>query len=254
MKEQIKRSQLRLLKMHYEAGVGHIGGCLSSLDSLIVLFHQILGENDLFILSKGHSVGALYVALWSKGRLSDEQLTQFHQTPTKLAAHPVAGWIKEIPFATGSLGHGFSLANGVAMAKRLKNEPGQIFCLMSDGEWQEGSTWEALTFMGHHQLSNLTVLVDGNRLQGFGSTQDVGSLYPLLDKIDGFHVESLEVDGHDPESLQEVLSERTSQPRIIVMNTTKGHGVSFMENRMEWHYLPLTESLYHQAVAEIESR
>ncbi|MGK5092254.1 transketolase [Deltaproteobacteria bacterium TL4] len=248
----IKEAKARLLRMHYESGVGHIGGNLSALDAMLVLHHQVMQAEDEFILSKGHSAGALYVTLWTLGKITEEQLVQFHQEETKLAGHPVAGWLPEIAFATGSLGHGFSLAAGVALAKRLKNEAGRVFCLTSDGEWEEGSTWEALIFAAHHQLSNLSILIDANRLQGFGSTTEVASLEPLSKKLSGFDIKLWELDGHDPLSLKNKLKKQAAKPQVFLLNTIKGHGVSFMENQMKWHYLPLSEALYHQALLDIE--
>src|SRR5438105_390525 len=144
--ETVRRARARLLQMHFESGVGHIGGNLSCLDVLMVLYHQVLRAEDAFVLSKGHAAGALYTALWSVDRLTDAELRQFHQDGTKLSGHPAPGALPEVPFATGSLGHGLSLAAGLALGKRLKAEPGRVFCLLSDGEWQEGSCWEALRF------------------------------------------------------------------------------------------------------------
>lgn len=243
----------RLLQMHYEARVGHIGGNLSALDALLVLFREHLREGDRFVLSKGHSAGALYVALWSAGRLTDADLKGFHQDDTLLAGHPPAHGIPDILFATGSLGHGLSLAAGTALAHKLKRSDARVVCLTSDGEWQEGSTWEALIFATHHRLSNLTVLVDHNGLQGFGSTEQVASMSPLWEKLKGFDVELEIVDGHDPDALRKALAVRATRLRIVVMKTVKGHGVSFMQNRMEWHYLPLTDEQFAAAIRELES-
>ena len=177
--DQVLLARKRLLRMHFESSVGHIGGNLSSLDAMLVVFHEFLRPQDRFILSKGHSAGALYTALWSIGRLHDEDLKSFHQDDTLLAGHPPAAGIADILFATGSLGHGLSLAAGTALGLRLKGSDGRVVCLTSDGEWQEGSTWEALIFIAHHRLTNLTVLVDHNDLQGFGSTAEVASMSPL---------------------------------------------------------------------------
>ena len=246
----------RLLRMHFESGVGHIGGNLSSLDAMLLLFHEFIGEQDRFVLSKGHSAGALYVALWSKGILDDDELNTFHKDGTRLAGHPPAAGIAEIPFATGSLGHGLSLAAGTALARRLGGLPGQIYCMTSDGEWQEGSTWEALIFLSHHRLSNLTVLIDHNRLQGFGETGKVASMSRLDDRLRGFDVEVQSVPGHDLNAIRAALSRpraaENSRTRVLILETVKGHGVSFMENKMEWHYLPMTEDMFRQATAELD--
>ena len=244
----------RLLQMHFESGVGHIGGNLSALDALLVVFHEYLREGDRFVLSKGHAAGALYTALWSIGRLTDEDLRSFHKDNTLLAGHPPAAGVVDIRFATGSLGHGLSLSAGTALAFKLRNVDSRVACLTSDGEWQEGSTWEALIFSCHHQLSNLTVLVDHNGLQGFGSIDEIASMSPLWDKLRGFDIDLQIIDGHDAKALREALAQRAERVRVIVLRTVKGHGVSFMENRMEWHYLPLKEAMYKAAIAEIESR
>jgi transketolase len=249
----LKAARLRLLQMHFEAGVGHIGGNLSCLDALMVLLHEFVGPDDRFILSKGHSAGALYTALWSLGRLSDDTLKTFTRDDTMLGVHPPASGIADIRFATGSLGHGLSLAAWTAKALQLTGRPGRVFCLTSDGEWQEGSTYEALVFAAHHQLANLTVLIDHNGLQGFGSTAEVASMSPLASRFSGFDVEVEVVDGHDPEAIRQALAP-AGRFRIVVLETHKGNGVSFMQGRMEWHYLPINEAQYRQAVAEIESR
>lgn len=244
----------RLLQMHFESGVGHIGGNLSALDAVMLVFHEFLGEVDHFVLSKGHSAGALYIALWSIGRLRDEDLVQFHKDDTLLAGHPPAHGIAGIPFATGSLGHGLSLAAGTALAMRLKRQDGHVYCLTSDGEWQEGATWEALIFACHQKLGNLTIMVDHNNLQGFGSTADVASMSPLWTRLQGFDVDLKVVDGHELGDIRGALEYSTSRPQIIVLKTIKGHGVRFMENQMEWHYLPLTSAQFHSAIDEVVRR
>jgi transketolase len=243
----------RLLQMHYESGVGHIGGNLSALDALMLVFHEYLGVDDKFILSKGHSAGALYTTLWSVGRLGDEDLKLFHKDNTLLPGHPPPHGIDDILFATGSLGHGLSLAAGTALALKFKRSEGRVICLMSDGEWQEGSTWEALIFARHHRLANLTVLVDHNNLQGFGTTGEVASMSPLPEKLRGFDVDVVEVDGHDADEIRDSLAGASSRLRIVVLHTVKGRGVSFMEGRMEWHYLALREDQYRAAIAELEA-
>jgi transketolase len=249
----VQKAQLKLLKMHYESGVGHIGGNLSSLDSMLLIFSEFMTQKDKFILSKGHSSGALYVALQTSGLLPGINLNTFHKEGTILPGHPPANGINAIPFATGSLGHGLSLASGTALAKRLKAEDGHVFCLTSDGEWQEGSTWEALVFACHHKLTNLTILVDHNELQGFGSTTEVATMAPLGEKLLGFDVEVISCNGHDLPQIRDALNQSASRMKLIVLNTIKGNGVSFMENKMQWHYLPLSQVHYEQAVQEINS-
>jgi transketolase len=250
----VREARRRLLRMHYEAGVGHIGGNLSALDILLCVYHQVLAPQDSFILSKGHAAGALYVTLWSLDLLSDEELSTFHRDNTRLSGHPPAGAIPAIAFATGSLGHGLGLANGMALADQLRGQSSRVFCLTSDGEWNEGSSWESLIFARHHQL-NVTLIVDQNGLQGFGTTRQVADLDPLADKFRAFGLPTVEVDGHDIAALHAGLSSAEGQagPRVVVAKTQKGRGVSFMEGKMEWHYLPLSAAQYAAALSEIEA-
>ncbi len=252
--DSFKRAYKRLLEMHFHAGVGHLGGNLSALDAMLVLHHEVMGPNDHFVLAKGHAAGALYITLWSLGELSDDDLKTFHRDGTLLAGHPVSGWSKRIPFATGSLGHGLPDAAGMALGYRLQSRPGRIFCLTSDGEWQEGSNWEALIFATHQKLANLTILVDQNRLQGFGTTRAVASMDPIEEKFAGFDIEVVSIAGHDPAEIQSALAVQGRGPRVVVLQTTKGHGVSFMENALEWHYLPLNAELYRIALQDIDGK
>jgi transketolase len=247
------RAKRRLLQMHYESGVGHIGGNLSSLDILLTLYHEVLRKEDAFVLSKGHSAGALYVALWSTGALHEDDLVSFHKDGTRLSGHPPLCGIPEILFATGSLGHGLSLASGLALARKLKHQPGRVFCLMSDGEWNEGSNWEALIFLRHHRLDNVTLIVDVNGIQGMGPTSEIADIAPLAEKFRCFGLHTVELDGHDCTSLACSLKQHRAGPVAVVASTVKGHGVSFMENRFEWHYLPLREEGFRQAMQEIDS-
>jgi transketolase len=248
--ELLLKARLRLLKMHYESGVGHIGGNLSCLDMLMALYHNVLGQHDGFVLSKGHSVGALYVTLWSLGLLSDDDLKTFHKDGTRLSGHPPVHGIPAIPFATGSLGHGLSLAAGLALGKRLKGTKGRLFCLTSDGEWNEGSNWESLIFTRHHRL-NLTLIVDLNGLQGFGRTRDIADLEPLADKFRAFRLPTIEVNGHDLDAVTAALLQAGDGPQAVVAKTRKGHGVSAIENLVESHYLPLSQESYQQAVEQL---
>jgi transketolase len=250
--ELLLKARLRLLQMHFESGVGHIGGNLSCLDILMSLHHKVLRPLDKFVLSKGHSAGSLYVTLWSLGLLSDDDLKTFHKEGTRLSGHPPVRGIPEIPFATGSLGHGLSLSAGLALAKKLKGEKGRIFCLTSDGEWNEGSNWESLIFTRHNHL-NVTLVVDMNGLQGFGSTSDIADLEPLAEKFRAFRIPTLEVDGHDVDAVAMALRQDGDGPAVVVAKTKKGHGVSFMEDSFEWHYLPLSRESYHQAVEQLIS-
>ena len=252
-RQDVCRAKLRLLEMHREAGVGHIGGNLSALEILLCLHHDVMEKDDVFVLSKGHAAGALYISLWTLGRLTDEDLRSFHQDNTLLSAHPPAAGLPDVPFATGSLGHGLPLCCGLALARTLGGRKGRVYCLSSDGEWNEGSNWEALIFARQQKLHNITLIVDLNGLQGFGTTAEVADLHPLSRKFAdfGWHID--EVDGHDTKALTEVLRVTSDRPRVVIAKTIKGNGVSFMANRMEWHYLPLKTELYEQAVQEVRA-
>jgi transketolase len=250
--EILKQARKRLVTMHYQAKVGHTGASLSALDAIMVTFHDVMTTQDLFILSKGHAAGALYTALWSTGRLTNAELDTFHKDGTLLAGHPPSCGIPDIPFATGSLGHGLSLACGTAMGWKLQERPDQVFCLTSDGEWQEGATWEALIFACHQRLGNLTVMIDHNNLQGFGTTHDVASMSPLWDKVRGFDADIQIIDGHDIAAISSALTVPTKRPKLIFLKTTKGNGVSFMANQMAWHYLPMSAEQYQIAMKDLE--
>jgi transketolase len=248
-KVDIDRARRRLIKMHYESGVGHLGGNLSCIDALMILHHEVMASSDRFILSKGHSAGALYVTLWSLGKLSDADLGSFHQDGTLLAGHPPPKGIEDVRFATGSLGHGLSLATGLALAAKLNNFRRRVFCVTSDGEWQEGSTLEALVFAAHRGMANLTVLVDHNGLQGFGTTREVVSLDPLDHLFSNLRIELRRCNGHDLEAMRLALAPPTDCPLVVILETIKGKGVPDFEGRMESHYLPLTPSQFAAAMS-----
>jgi transketolase len=257
---KIKKQCLQtVLHLYKTANAGHIGSSLSCLDILVYLFCKRMEKEDRTILSKGHAAAALYTVLAKTGRLPDEMLETFYKDNTSLAAHPPCnGAIRDIPFGTGSLGHGLSLATGFAFSQKYTAKKYNVFCILSDGDCNEGSTWEAALFAAQHHLQNLWVIVDYNKLQGFGYAKDVLNLEPLSAKFEylGFNTVIAE-NGNDFNSLHatfETLDNSSStQPRCIVAKTTKGHGVSFMENKLEWHYLPMSDEQYRQAQIEIET-
>lgn len=229
--DDVKKAKKRLLQMHYEAGVGHIGGNLSCLDILLVL-GEIMQKEDRLVISKGHAAGAYYITQWMQGKLTDSDLQTFHKDGTILAGHLEN---------TGSLGHGLSLAAGYALTNKVFGRPGRVFCLTSDGEWDEGSTWEAFHFLWRHSLS-VKIIVDGNGWQGFQACMGPH----FSDAIHYGHC-----DGHDHEELIFELSGFGSQ--IVLARTIKGKGVSCFENKIESHYEPLTKEQYEQALMEVEA-
>jgi transketolase len=245
---------VRLLTLYKEANAGHIGSSLSCLEILVELCFQRMCHDDVIVLSKGHAAGALYTVLSLSGRLPEAQLDSFYKEGTLLAAHPpCSGAIKAIPFGTGSLGHGLSLACGLAFSNRFTGKKFQIYAILSDGDCNEGSTWEAALFAAHSRLTNLTVIVDLNGVQGIGYTKDILELEPIADKwrAFGFSV-AVAKNGNDFSSLTQAHAElaEVEKPRCIVARTIKGHGVSFMRDRIEWHYLPMKDEQYAQALDE----
>jgi len=239
--------------MHYEAKAGHIGTGLSSIDILTYLYGEWFGEGDRFILSKGHGASALYATLAHFGRISEELVSTYYKDDTTLPAHPAAGALPDIPAATGSLGHGLSIACGLALAfHRSGAAHKRVCCMVSDGECNEGSVWEAAMFASHHKLANLLVVVDANGLQGFGRTSEVLGLEPIGPKFEAFGFDVHEASGHDFLALHKAMSASpTNAPRCIVARTTKGKGVSFMEDRLEWHYLPMNPEQFESAKNEL---
>lgn len=244
----------QLLALYQKAHAGHIGSSLSCLEILVDLCFGRMAANDVVILSKGHAAGALYTTLALSGRMPEASLETFYQDGTLLAAHPpCSGLIKAIPFGTGSLGHGLGLACGTAFAQRFTGEKFHVYAILSDGDCNEGSTWEAALFAAHHRLENLTVIIDLNGLQGIGHTKDILNLEPVADKWRsfGFAVAVAE-QGNDFASLARAHQELAAAPwpRCLIARTIKGHGISYMQDRMEWHYLPMTAAQYDQARQE----
>lgn len=248
----IDRCRARLIELHYRAQAGHLGGSLSCIDALVVLFSSVLKEEDAFILSKGHSASALYVALWNAGLIDGDTLDTFCQDGTKLGGHPPMSGLPGVLFGTGSLGHGFSLASGIALGKKFAAQEGRVFCLCSDGEFQEGSIWEAVLFSMHHKLDNLVVLVDVNGWQGFGSTANVASvdLNGLKDRLLAFGICVDCCDGHDAAALTVELNAAriSSVPRVLLMETCKGKGAPCFEGQFVSHYGKLTKEQFDEAI------
>lgn len=242
------------LGMHFEANAGHLGTGLSDIDLLTYLYGAWLRPADRFILSKGHGASSLYATLHHFGLLTDAELATYCKDDTLLPVHPAPNGLRAIPAATGSLGHGLPIANGMAYSfKHVRTSSARVACLLSDGDCNEGATWEAALFAGHHRLDNLTVLVDANGIQGFGRTEDVLTLEPFAEKWAAFGFDVAECNGHDFSAIHHALSQPPrGRPRCLIARTVKGKGVTFMENTVEWHYWPMTEAHYRDALAELE--
>ena len=248
--------RLKVLGLYNQAHAGHIGCSLSCIDLMIGTLVLRKRPQDTFMLSKGHAAAALYACLHHLGDISDDELATYYQNGTTLPAHPAPNKHKGIPFATGSLGHGLPIGTGIAHAGKLLGDDSRVYVLMSDGETNEGTTWEAAHFALQHKLDNLVVLVDKNGLQGFGSTADVFGDTADVRKWEAIGFETVEVNGHDIDAIGKTLDELqygSGKPKIVIAHTVKGKGVSYMENRLEWHYLPMTPDQYEQACADVSA-
>jgi len=255
-KERLRQSRIKILETHYKAGAGHIGSSLSCIDLMGTLFFKEKTNADTFILSKGHAAVALYVCLFITNEITEEILASYYKNGTMLPVHPPPLKFAGISFATGSLGHGMPVGAGMAKARKLKQDAASfIYVLMSDGETNEGSCWEAAHFAVKHKLNNLIILIDKNRLQGFGKTDEVLGDTSSVDQWRAMGFEVVEVDGHNSHeittAIQNFKKTATTAPKLIIANTIKGKGVSFMENKLEWHYLNLTTAQYQQALEEL---
>jgi len=244
----------RFLKMYYNANAGHIGSSLSCAEILAFVFFNWMKDEDEFILSKGHAAACLYSSIAEKGLLNEEDIESFYKDGTFLAAHPPAGRLNKIPFATGSLGHGLSIAAGIGKAYKLKNSPKKVFCVTSDGELNEGSIWEAAQFINHHQLNNIIWLIDRNQLQGFGTTNDVMRPESISLKCQAFGFNVFEVDGHDFNSLNIAKNKLIDhqKPGVIICNTIKGRGWMNLQDTLGCHYLPFRGNDYENIIEEFE--
>jgi transketolase len=247
----------RFLGMYQKVNAGHVGSSLSCAELLVFLRFAWMRDEDVFLLSKGHAVAALYSVLAEIGALSPDQIDSFYQDGTRLPALPPFEGIPDIPFATGSLGHGLSLSAGMALGANLRRRDRLFFCLTSDGELDEGSTWEAALFIAHRKLSNVVWLIDRNRVQAMGRTEEVMALEPLDAKLRAFGFHVAIADGHDFASLlaardqcQGVIADQR-QPVAIIANTVKGHGIRGLEDTVDSHYLPLDAEQYRRALDDL---
>jgi len=251
----------RSIQMVYEAGQGHPGGDMSATDILAALYFGVMRfdpskpldpSRDRFVMSKGHCTGALYAAMAGAGLFPEAELSTYVQPNSRLNGHPNRTYLPGVEANTGPLGHGLSIAVGIAIAGQLDQADYRTFVLTGDGELQEGSIWEAAMLAGHRQLKNLTVVVDRNRLQQGASTEETNTLEPLADKWRAFGWDVTEVDGHDHRALLTILSAGSSgKPRCIVANTFKGQGISYMCNQVHWHHGVPNAAQYAQAIEEL---
>ena len=265
--EDIEQLALKIRKnavnMTSAGGSSHIGSILSIADILAVLYGSVMNYKadepkwkgrDRFILSKGHAGAGVYAALAESGFMPVEKLRTHYQDGSDLSGHVSHKGIPGVEFSTGSLGHGLPVATGMALAAKINRDKHNIYVLMSDGECDEGSNWEAALFAPHHKLDNLVVIIDRNKLQSIHSTEDTLSLEPFVDKWQAFGWNVVDVDGHDHQKLLDACGSMvTGKPLCIIANTTKGKGVSFMENNILWHYRSPQGEEYNAAMQELDN-
>jgi transketolase len=262
--ELAKRIRMHCVRMTGKANASHVGSALSAADLLAAVYGRALRfdplhpnwpERDRFIMSKGHACTALYAVLAERGYFPAERLETFYQNGSPLAGHVMHKNVPGVELSTGSLGHGLPVATGMAIAAKRDGRASRIFCMISDGECDEGSVWEAALFAPHHKLDNLVVIVDYNKIQSLGRVKEVIDLDPLADKWRAFGWAAREIHGHDMQEVEDAVMHvpyETGRPSCIVAHTVKGKGVSFMEDKLLWHYrAPLGEDMA-KALAELE--
>lgn len=263
LREKARRVRSHIVRMIHSGGAGHPGGSLSAVEIVVLLYEKFLrvdparpfwDQRDRFILSKGHAAPVLYAVLALKGYFPEAELTTFDHINSRLQGHPDMKKLPGIDMSSGSLGQGLSTGVGMAMAARLKGIDSRIYVLMGDGELQEGQVWEAAMAAAKYKLDNLTAIVDYNGLQLVGPVEDTMSVQPLKAKFEAFGWYVLEADGHDFADLHRALTlclGLREKPVVIVARTTKGRGVSFMENSVEWHARPITDEELQLALEEL---
>lgn len=263
LKEISNEIRKNIIEEVYSAQSGHPGGALSSVEILTALYFNQMNINpdkpddenrDRFVLSKGHASAGLYATLAERGFFSKEELKKFRKLGAILQGHPDMKHIPGVDMSSGSLGQGLSVANGMAMASKLDKKGYRVYCLVGDGEIQEGQIWEAAMTSSHYKLDNLCLIVDNNNLQIDGEVSKVMSVYPLKEKFESFGFEVFEVNGNDIDELITVFQKAKTvknKPTAVIAKTTKGRGVSFMENQVGWHGKAPKEDEYKLAIEEL---
>lgn len=250
-----------IVDMLTAANSSHLGCSFSVIDILVVLYHYILNvpaikqqrrDRDYFILSKGHAASGLYAALASAGIIDPQEFKNYHQGGSYLCGHPTRDVARGIEASTGSLGHGLPMAVGIALAAKQENLPSRVYVIVGDGECQEGSIWEALILAARFKLNNLTIIVDYNNLQGLDKSDDL-MVGGLAQRFKAFECTVHSVDGHDHAALINIFNDcgKTEKPDAIIAHTTKGKGISFIENKLEWHYKSFKPDQYELAKQQI---
>jgi transketolase len=264
--EQLAREmRIDVLKMIHQANAQHIASAFSICDILAVLYSKILvfdsknpndSNRDFLILSKGHGGSAVYSVLAEQGFFDKSLLATYEQNGGLLSGHVSSHGVPGVEWSTGALGHGLSVACGIALSLKMDGKKNRVFCIIGDGENEEGSNWEAAAFASHFQLSNLMVIIDNNGMQAFGGTDDIMSFSTGLDKKwRSFGFKTANVDGHDHLALEKAFSLREKKrPIVVIAHTTKGKGVPFMENNLKWHYSAPMGAEYDEALSLLEKK
>ncbi len=257
-----KKIRIHCLKMTSRGKSAHLGSALSIIDIMAVLYGKVMNvdsENpmwdvrDRFVLSKGHAGAAVYATLAECGFISTETLLMHCQDGSALSGHVSHKGIPGVEFSTGSLGHGLPVGAGMALAAKKLNKAYKVYVLLSDGECDEGSNWEAMLFAAHHRLDNLIAVIDYNKIQSLDSVNNTLRLEPFAEKLKSFGWHLVEIRGHDHMQIEFALtSYKVGQPLVVLAHTTKGKGVSFMENTVLWHYRTAQGEEFEQALAELE--
>lgn len=253
LKEKAKAIRRLCVKSSARTNSSHLGCSLSMADMMAYLFFERIDSGtDSFILSKGHAAIGLYATLYEKGTISRKDYESYHTNGSQLLAHP-NHFVKGIEVSTGSLGHGPAIAAGLAWGKSMDKQSGTVYCLLGDGECQEGTVWEALIFISRGLFKNLVFFIDANNYQGFSDSSD--SLFAqkkLLAMLKGTGLDVREIDGHSFKEMHHALADPLDKPRILIARTIKGKGVSYMENRFEWHYKSPSPEQLAQALEELK--
>ncbi|HLA85158.1 MAG TPA: transketolase [Thermoguttaceae bacterium] len=265
LSELARRIRMHTVRMTHHAGSSHVASSLSLAELLAVLYRSILrvtpqtvddADRDRLILSKGHACAGLYAVLAECGFFPLEWLESFYHDGARLPGHATAHGIPGIEVSSGALGHGLGIACGLALAGKQDDRPFRVFTVLSDGECDEGSIWEAAMFAPQHRLDNLVAIVDYNKIQSLGHVKDVLDLEPFADKWRAFRWATREVDGHDVHQIEETLRAvpfEPGKPSCVLAHTVKGKGVSFMEDSVLWHYRSPQGDEYQRAIAELEA-
>lgn len=254
MKEIARQVRKDIIFEIYNAQSGHPGGALSCADILVAIYFKLINEGDKVVLSKGHASAALYAVLAEKGFFEREELKTFRKYGSRLQGHPSLHKAPGIDAPSGSLGQGLSIANGIALSFKLDGKENCVYCILGDGEIEEGQVWEAAMSAGHYKLNNVIAFLDYNKLQIDGSNDEVMKVAPVKEKFEAFGWYVQEIDGHN---LEEIISavengKKQDKPVMIVANTIKGKVVSFMENNVSWHGKAPNDEEYKKAMKELE--